>query len=71
MLEKSRQKLILVLPASISDKGDYMKIYRINYTLDLSTLFERLLRDTSVTQGRSLTLDCELSTKNGIPTIVW
>lgn len=39
--------------------------------LDLSTLFERPLRDTSVTQGRPLTLDCELNVKGGVPTIVW
>ncbi|CAF2746284.1 unnamed protein product [Rotaria sp. Silwood2] len=37
----------------------------------LSTLFERPLRDTSVTQGRPLTLDCELDIKKGVPTIVW
>lgn len=37
----------------------------------LTTLFERPLRDTSVTQGRPLTLDCELSTKSGVPTVVW
>ncbi|CAF0916357.1 unnamed protein product [Adineta ricciae] len=37
----------------------------------LITLFERQLRDTSVTQGRPLTLDCEVNIKNGVPTIVW
>jgi len=39
--------------------------------LGLSTLFERPLRDTSVSQGRPLTLDCELNIKNGVPTVVW
>ncbi|CAF3575459.1 unnamed protein product [Adineta steineri] len=37
----------------------------------LTTLFERPLRDTSVTQGRPLSLDCEVNIKNGVPTIVW
>ncbi|CAF3618249.1 unnamed protein product [Rotaria sordida] len=37
----------------------------------LATLFERPLRDTSVTHGRPLTLDCEVNTKKGVPTIVW
>ena len=39
--------------------------------LGLSTLFERPLRDTSVSQGRPLSLDCELNIKNGVPTVVW
>ncbi|CAM4905811.1 unnamed protein product [Rotaria socialis] len=37
----------------------------------LTTIFERPLRDTSVTQGRPLTLDCELDIKKGIPKVVW
>jgi hypothetical protein len=38
---------------------------------DLSTLFVRPLRDTSVTHGRPLTLDCELDIQKGVPTVVW
>ncbi|CAF4689458.1 unnamed protein product [Rotaria sp. Silwood1] len=37
----------------------------------LSTLFVRPLRDISVTQGRPLTLDCEVNVQKGVPTIVW
>jgi hemicentin len=37
----------------------------------LSTLFERSLRDITVNQGRPFALDCEVSTKNGVPTIIW
>ncbi|CAF5130161.1 unnamed protein product, partial [Rotaria magnacalcarata] len=37
----------------------------------LTTIFKRPLRDTSVTQGRPLTLDCELDIKKGVPTVVW
>ena len=37
----------------------------------MNTLFERSLRDTTVTQGRPFTLDCELNIKNGVPTVVW
>lgn len=37
----------------------------------LSTLFERPLRDTSATQGRPLTLDCEMNVTKGVPSIVW
>ncbi|CAF3835512.1 unnamed protein product, partial [Rotaria magnacalcarata] len=37
----------------------------------LSTLFERSLRDISVSQGRLFALDCEVNTKKGVPTIVW
>ncbi|CAF4411465.1 unnamed protein product, partial [Rotaria socialis] len=37
----------------------------------LSTLFERPLRDISVSQGRLFALDCEVNTKKGVPTIVW
>ncbi|CAF1262379.1 unnamed protein product, partial [Rotaria sordida] len=37
----------------------------------LSTLFVRPLRDTSVTQGRPFTLDCEVNTQKGSPAIIW
>jgi len=37
----------------------------------LSSLFERLLRDVTVQQGRPFTLDCEVNVKNGVPTIQW
>lgn len=37
----------------------------------LTTLFDRPLRDTAVTQGRPFTLDCEISVKDGTPTVVW
>jgi len=52
---------------------DFLKIKEIYLILfiGLSTLFERPLRDTSVTHGRPLTLDCELNIKNGVPTIIW
>ncbi|CAF1491714.1 unnamed protein product, partial [Adineta ricciae] len=37
----------------------------------LSTFFDRQLRDTTVTQGRPFTLDCEVNIKDGEPTITW
>jgi hemicentin len=37
----------------------------------VTTLFERSLRDTKVSQGRPFTLDCELNIKNGVPTVIW
>jgi hypothetical protein len=49
----------------------FVELKGVCFIIGLSTLFERSLRDTSVTQGRPLTLDCELDIKKGVPTIVW
>jgi hypothetical protein len=48
-------------------------IYLFNFFCftGLSTLFERTLRDVTVTQGRPCTLDCEVNIKNGVPSVIW
>jgi len=81
-LRTENDKYFLLIKKAVADVSGVYLITAMNSAgksateIDLSiagltTLFERPLRDTSVTQGRPLTLDCELNTKKGIPTIVW
>lgn len=67
---KAATEIELSIAGELSKVFSYPKSICVRI-LGLSTLFERPLRDTTVTQGRPLTLDCELHTRNGVPTVVW